>query len=567
MAELPAEIAPGPINFPQFPGGGLLAGLAKQSAVRQFAQLAALAGSVALGLAIVLWMRDPEMRPIAGSSDPQQALRITESLTAGGVPYEVHASTGLISVPAGQFHAAQMQLATVAGVDGRQLGYELLDRDQGFGISQFMEESNLRRGLEGELARSIITIRAVSSARVLLAMPRKTGFLRDRRRASAAVTLALYPGEILGREAAMGITKLVAGAVPELTPDRVTVLDQAGRLLTRSADQDRGAGEWQLEYVDRIEQGYRVKVENLLVPVLGRDGFIAEVAARIDFTAIEQTEELYNSDLPALRSEQLVDEERSSADTAIGVPGALTNQPPAVAAAAELQTAASDAAAAITGAAGGGSKRAESVRNYELDRTISHTRRMVGEIERLTVSIMVANRASAGAGSPTDSESANSAAGEAWTAAELESLTVAIRSAVGYDSSRGDLVTVINQPFQRIASVQIAEQPIYAKTWFASLTKQALGGIGLLALIFVLLRPLFKNLVDAGAPQLSAEAYIPAQGLPAGELPIGLPAPGQAQLTAPHSESYQTKVDTVRGLVSEDPARVAQVVKHWVADE
>ena len=569
MAEVPAELTPAtadsarpPATLANLPGGALLVGLSRQPATRQIGLLMALAASVALGVGIVFWMQDPEMRPIAGSSDPEQALRITQTLTEQGIPFQVSASTGLISVPAQRFHAAQMQLATTMGVDGDQLGYELLDRDQGFGISQFMEESNLRRGLEGELARSIATIQAVESARVLLAVPRKSGFLRDRREPSASVTLRLFSGARLDGDAALGIAKLVAGAVPELTPERVTVVDSQGRLLSRPDDPTRSASDWQLAYVQRMEQSYQEKVRNLLLPVLGADGFIAEVAARVDFTATEQTEELYNSDLPALRSEQVLDETRTGVPDPEGVPGALTNQPPAVAAAPEVG---GEAAGDAVAGARAERTRAEALRNYELDRTISHTRGMLGVVERLTVSVMVADRqtvAEDGTATPTP-----------WTAEDLDGLAAAIRSAVGFDASRGDVVTVTNRAFQAVQEVPLGATPFYAEEWFQALTRQALGALGVLMVVFLLLRPMLKNLLEAGQPETEQagnaedDLFIPAEGLPAEQLPPGLPAPEEEEHAALALESYQTKLDTVRTLVAEDPARVVQVVKHWVADE
>jgi len=564
MAEVPAEI-PAP-TVTRLPGGDVLVGLVKQNAARQVAVLVAIAMSVALGVGVVLWMQTPNMRPIAASADPQQALRITQTLNEQNIPFKVHPDTGLISVPHDRFHDAQMRLAITDGVDGRQLGYELLDRDTGLGISQFMEESNLRRGLEGELARSIETIRSVRSARVLLATPRTSSFLRDRRQASAAVTLVLERGAALDSDATSGISKLVAGAVPNLSADQVTVIDQQGRLLSATPNPEQDATQWQLEYVDSVETSYRKKIENLLVPVVGGGGFIAEVAARVDFTAIEQTEELYNSDLPALRSEQTLDEERTDGAGEGGVPGALTNQPPAVGDAPEVvQTTDAEDVVPVGPAA---RRRAEATRNYELDRTISHTRRTVGELERLTVSVLLADRIAAPSGAEGE-EIAEEAAADAdaatgnWTAEELADLESAIRGAVGFDASRGDTVSVTSSAFLSVTGVEDQIVPFYAQPWFAGLVKQGLGGLGLIAVIFGLLRPMYRNLVDAGSPE--ADAYIPVEGLPAAELPAGLPAPPGNSASA--GESYMNKVDAVRGLVSEDPARVAQVVKHWVADE
>ena len=556
MAELPLDDrVPGSTGV-ALPGGDFLRAASGLPLVRQLVLLFAIAGSVALAVVAVLWMRTPDYRPVTAITSAHQANEIVDVLTTEGIPHRIDDRSGMVLVPQNSLYEARMKLAGAGSVDGRQLGYELLDTDQGFGVSQFMELARHRRSVEGELARSIATVNAVQSARVLLATPKSTTFLRDRRRPTASVTVKLVAGQALTAGQVKGITNLVAGAVPELTPENVAVVDQSGKLLS-SSDEDESLeqSERQLKYVARIEKQLQEKIGNILLPTVGPNRFSAEVSAEVDFTRSEEAEELYNPDLPALRSEALVDEDHRGEPATQGVPGTLTNQPP------DTQPAPDGAEA--DAAPVNRRSRSQSTRNYELDRTVSYTQHSVGSVTRVTVSVVV-----------DDLSSVNPETGaiesKPWAEEELARLTTLVKNSVGYNAARGDMVTVVNSPFFS-APVEVAESaPFWTESWFFELLKLVLGGLVLLALALGFLRPLFRNLSQAGAvvEEQQRLARLEARAAAEAGQGAGLPALAGAGTGAlAGGIGHAGKVETVRGLVEQDPGRVAQVVKHWVSND
>ncbi|MGI9324494.1 MAG: flagellar basal-body MS-ring/collar protein FliF [Pseudomonadales bacterium] len=566
MADLPATTAtdgPQMITPESVPGSDFLRGALGMPLTRQVLLLVALAGSVALGVSSVLWMQSPEYRPLANISSAYQAQEVTSVLDGSAIDYRVDQQTGMILVSQSDLHRARMQLAGAEVLDERQMGYELLDREQGFGVSQAMEKVQRQRSLEGELAKSIATISAVHSARVLLAQPNRTAFVRDRRKATASVTVTVAVGRRLDREQIRGIANLVAGAVPELDAGDVAVVDQSGKLLSREeSDPALQQSSFQLEYVAKLEDKLRRKVNNILSPSLGMTGFSAEVAVDIDFTRTEQTEELYNPDLTAVRSEAAINEETNADEgLARGIPGALSNDPAVTEA--EPETAQGTAPRR---------SRSEVTKNYEVDRTISHTRLASGIVNRVSVSVIVDDKPPV---VDAEAEEGADAAQAPWSAEELERLAALVRNAVGFDAARGDAVTIVNRPFMAPVQAEIAPVPIWQQEWFGDLAKQLLGGIALLLVILGLLRPLYRNLSQAGAvvkeQHTMAMAQLAQQEQGAGALATAgaLSGASIAGLLPPGSNGadVSSKLDTVRGIVSEDPERAAQVVKHWVSND
>lgn len=536
------------------PGADFLRGAAGMPVVRQLALLIAIAGSVAIGLVAVLWMQSPDFRPLSGINSVQQAGEVASLLDSNGITHRVDERTGLILVPQEQFHQARMMLAGAGQLDTGPAGYELLDQDQGFGVSQFMELARHRRSVEGELARSIGSLDAVMSARVLLATPKSTTFIRDRRKPSASVSVRLSPGLSLTDSQIRGITNLVAAAVPELAADDVAVVDQSGKLLSISGeDMELDASERQLAYIAKVERQLQSKVSGLLQPILGSERFGVQVTADVDFTRSEQAEELYNPNQSSVRSEHNRQEQNFTESGAEGVPGALTNQPPET-----------ERTEVITD--GGGvtpqMSRSESTRNYEIDRTIAYTQRAVGAVSRLTVSVVVDNLPA------VDAESGETTT-TPWTEEDLTQLTESIKSAVGYLEARGDQVSVVNRAFFTPAVEPLEEPPFWAEPWFMDLLKQGTVGLLILILGFGLLRPLFKNLSQAGAAVQEQNSLALAQLAQAQDLgmPIDPDRPAAGVLLPAGTGGYEQKVEAVRGLVADDPGRVAQVVKHWVSND
>ncbi|MCB1684378.1 MAG: flagellar basal-body MS-ring/collar protein FliF [Pseudomonadales bacterium] len=551
-AALPAR-SPAQSGDSGVPGAHFLRGAAGMPVVRQLGLLFAIAGSVAMAIVGVLWMQSPDYRPITGISTAQQAGAVAGLLDSNGLPHKVDNRSGVILVPQDRYHEARMILAGANQLDGQQSGYELLDAEQGFGVSQFMELARHRRSVEGELARSIMSLDGVQSARVLLAVPKSTTFLKDRRKPTASVTVRLLPGHALGEPQIRGIAFLVAASVPELKAEDVAVVDQTGRLLSlRDPDASMEQSERQLSYIARVESQLQDKINRLIAPIVGTERFGAQVTAELDFTRTEQAEELYNPDQTVVRSEQSLNEENVGTDTARGVPGTLSNQPPVTPTSAET--------AEAGGAVQQRRSRSEVTRNYEVDRTLSYTQQHVGTIRRLAVSVIVDDM-------PKVSAETGEVTAAPWTEEELAQLTASVKAAIGYSESRGDSVSVVNRTFFNPA-LEVPEAPAFwTEAWFLDLMKQILVGALLLFLAIGILRPLYRNLSQAGA------AVVERNNLALAEMArsqdpnrLAMPGAGGGLLTS-GGGGYASKMDTVRGLVEEDPGRVAQVVKHWVTSD
>jgi len=550
-----------------------------------------LAASVAIGFAVVLWSQQPDYWPIYGSLAGMDSKQIMETLAAADIAYTVEPNSGALLVKADDVARARMKLAA-AGVtpSDSNIGFEILDKDQGLGTSQFMEATRYRRGLEGELARTISSLNNVKGARVHLAIPKSSVFVRDERKPSASVLVELFAGRSLEPGQVLAIVNLVATSVPELSKSQITVVDQKGNLLSDQAENSAltQAGK-QFDYSRRVESMLTQRVHNILQPVLGNDRYKAEVSADVDFSAVESTSEQFNPDQPALRSEQSTSEQRTAANgPPQGVPGALSNQPPAPASAPQTTGGAAASAGAVqpgqplldangqqimdpaTGqpmlAPYPADKRNQSTKNFELDRSISHTKQQQGRVNRLSVSVVVDEQVKVNA--------ADGAVTRApWSADELARFTRLVQDAVGFDASRGDSVSVINMPFSAERGEVIAEPAFYSQPWFWDIVKQVLGVLFILVLVFGVLRPVLNNITGNGKKQLAlagSDVELGGMGGLDGELAndrVSLGGPQSILLPSP-SEGYDAQLNAIKSLVAEDPGRVAQVVKEWInADE
>ncbi|AXO89137.1 flagellar basal body M-ring protein FliF [Pseudomonas parafulva] len=596
MAEAVVDNAPAksgpPAAKPPLFGMAFLENISRMPMLRQVGLLVGLAASVAIGFAVVLWSQQPDYRPLYGSLAGMDTKQVMETLAAADIPYTVEPNSGALLVKSDDLSRARMKLAAagVAPSDGN-LGFEILDKEQGLGTSQFMEAARYRRGLEGELARTISSLNNIKAARVHLAIPKSSVFVRDERKPSASVLVEMYPGRSLEAGQVMAIVNLVATSVPELDKSQVTVVDQKGNLLSDQL-QDTAltmAGK-QFDYTRRMEGLLTQRVHNILQPVLGNDRYKAEVSADVDFNAVESTSEQFNPDQPALRSEQSVNEQRASGQGPQGVPGALSNQPPAGAAAPENARAGAAPAGAIapgqplvdangqqimdpaTGqpmlAPYPADKRQQSTKNFELDRSISHTRQQLGRLTRLSVAVVVDDQVKVGA----NGESTRAP----WGAEDLSRFTRLVQDAVGFDASRGDSVTVMNVPFSADRGEVLADIPFYSQPWFWDIVKQVLGVVFILVLVFGVLRPVLTSITGggknvAGDPdmQLGGMGGMGMIGMDGevGDDRVSLGGPSSILLPSP-SEGYEAQLNAIKGLVAEDPGRVAQVVKEWInADE
>ncbi len=557
------ELEPARLNLPQ----GLLDGepverivsLARAPWARQLLTLVGLAAAIAVGFASVLWIREPDYRPLASEYQNVDSAVVTGILDDMGADYRIERD-GIIVVASDDLYRAQLKLAEAGAVKNATPGFELLDDQPRFGTSQFMESARFRQGLEGELARTIMAINGIRRARVHLAIPRQSALLRAERQASASVTLSLLPGAELTPGQVKAITRLVAGAVPGLSASAVTVVDQNSRLLSAPDEGANSAETEQLEYIRQREQALQRKIHNVLAPIVGVHRFSAEVSVDVDFTWVEETEERFDPEKGVVLSEKMLDEQRVAERPPAGIPGAVSNQPPAISEAPEtLQRAVAGQVAAASGA----HTRSESLRNYEHNRTISHRRYPVGEIRRQTVSVLVDDRLTPGEdGSPSTSP---------WSAEQLAHIEALVKSAVGFDESRGDVVAVVNSTF-----FVPMEEPEPTPEPLVPVDKLLLyGGIGLSLLLGIVAFRLLRS--SAERPESTNF-----------EATLALPEPkdfddtllegvlddvvslGTESVDAPMANSainYVRQLEAIRTLIHYDAARVAEVVKNWVADE
>ncbi|MGL6159390.1 flagellar basal-body MS-ring/collar protein FliF [Microbulbifer sp.] len=519
--------------------------------------LVAGAAGIAVVAVLLMWAGAPEYRVLYSNLGESDGGRIIGELESRGIPYEFSQGGRTLLVPGDQVYRLRLQLAEQGLPEGGNAGFEIMDR-QAFGISQFAEQVNFQRGLQGELAGSIESLGPVSRARVHLAMAKPSVFIRDREPAKASVILTLQPGRSLSRGQVNAVVHLVSSSVPELAMENVTVVDQAGRLLSRLGASD-GLDDTQLDYVREVEHRYQQRIENILAPILGRDNVRAQVAAQIDFNRREETSERYapnQDDNPAAvrsaRNNVYLDGDTSMAT---GIPGALTNTPPGAAASPIQQT---DEETQAEAPGDSGRLRRENLINYEVDRNVTHIRHQYGRIERLSVAVVVDYRETDAAGGEPAPLSAE----------ELQHIGQLARQAMGYSGDRGDSLEVVNSPFTEREVVEVKtvwwENPFW-QHFLLSLGRYLLAGLAALLLLLWVVRPMVERYLrqrPEPARTRPAPAAAPAVKAVAGD-------EGEEENPPPprrrrRSSAYQQNLKDLQEMAGEDPAMVATIVRSWM---
>jgi flagellar M-ring protein FliF len=532
--------------------------------------LVGIAAAVAVGVGVVLWSQGPTYNLLYGNLSAEETASVTQALAAANIPYRLEGGTGAISVPVDRVNDARLLLAGQGLPEST--GFASMAKDSGFGVSQFMESARYQHALETELARTIASLQQVEGARVHIAAARNSSFVRDRQPASASVFLQLRTGRRLSTEQVTSIVNLVASSVPELGPEQVTVVDQTGRLLSSPRGRDEfSIRDQQIEFGRQLEDGYAQRIEALLAPLVGAGRVRAQVSAQFDMSAVEEAREQYRPESQVVRSEQIAEDiDRGAASGPAGVPGALTNQPPerAVALPPGAPAARAGAADATAGANVAENTSRQTTRNYEIDRTVAYSRQPAGRLKRLTVAVLIDNVRVVGQdGKVTET---------ALTPEELERITGLVKDAVGFDAQRGDSVNVMNSPWKGeplITGGEVESIPVWQQPWIQDLARVIAGLVLALIVIFVVLRPMLKQLLATQRPVLPRTPAVAGAGaLPAGESGAGAGAsgalpPGVAGGAPAASLAYEQQLAQARSLVAQDPARVAQVVKNWIAKD
>ena len=544
--------------------------------VRQAGLFLLVAATIALGLWLFVWTQKPDFVMVSAGLDAKSTSQAADTLRSAQIPVRLDAATGGLSVPADQAGAARMALASAGLTAAGPAGFEALQGDQGFGTSQFVENARYQHAMEIELARTIGNLRPVREARVHLAIPKPSAFTRQSEQASASVVLQLHAGQALEQGQIDAIERLVASSVPDLTPERVTVVDQFGRLLSQTdPDSAEAITGKQFEQQRRQEALYVQRIEELLAPMTGPGRVSAKVSVDMDFSTTEQASEAYGPQPAIVRSEQLSESGNlGGAAPAQGVPGSVANTPNAANTTNPADPQAPQTAQAT--ATGPGSRT--SVRNYEIDRTLTHTRQAVPRIRRVTAAVLVDNVA----GAPGADGAV--AAARPLNEAEITRIETLVQQAIGFDAQRGDAVSVVNAPFAREAIETPAGPPIWQDPKMLEIARMALGGLAVLLVIVFVLRPAFRQLIgtrqrgNAGA----RGELVPAGGTAAGggnlgtvtaepvdddEVPVKLSPAYSPKPALPPAPGFDQNLQTARDAASTDPKRVAQVVREMVASD
>jgi flagellar M-ring protein FliF len=424
-----------------------------------------------------------------------------------------------------------------------------------FSNSQFIETARYKQGLETDLARTISKFNEIKSARVHLAIPKESAFVRDTQHPSASVFVDVYPGVELRKQTIASIVNLVASSIPSLNASMVTVVDQDGQLLNEGGGQNIfSESDRFLDYRQALEQQYAQKIQDILTPIFGIGRVKAKVSADIDFTSYEQTQELFNPELPALRSEQSMEEKRNSSSGANGVPGTLSNLPQPTPGGGRAQVNSSTRAGVIP--SDNADTRMQNTKNFELDKTVSHTKNQPGTIKRLSVAVLLDNRASI-------NPKTKKAEKTPLTAKEIDQIKLLVTDAVGLNPKRGDSLNVINSDFIKPEEIApLPEEKFWQKDIFWSIIKQSSGALFVLIMIFGVLRPMLKTLANN---KDASSASSGGSGSGGGPTQPGGGEGGRAPVESfKNVTDYDAQLGIVRQVSQNEPKRVAQVVKNWV---
>lgn len=524
--------------------------------------IAGIAAVVAVMVVVWLWSKQPDYRVLFSNFADKDGGTIVASLEQMNVPYRLSDGGSAILVPAAQVHEVRLKLAAQGLPKGGSLGFELLE-NQKFGVSQFIEQVNFQRALEGELERSIQSIAAVQVARLHLAIPKPSVFVRDQQKPSASVLLNLRPGRTLDQQQVSAIVHLVASSIPELTPANVTIVDQNGNLLTDDGKKkgvDR-LDPTQLKYVEELQRNIARRVESIIAPIVGVQNVHAEASAEVDFSVQEQAAEIYepnlNPETSTVRSQQSSETQSTTVTAASGIPGAQSNQPQAPApstapieAGAAPEPAGEEAAAPPVPV----NSQKNVTTNYEVDKTIRYTQQPMGGIKRLTVAVVVNDKHEIGKdGKPVVRPLSD---------AEKQQIEDLAKQAMGYSEARGDSLSIVNSAFVLPAPEILPEIPFWKQPDNIARAQDALKfGAGLLVLFLLyrrLLKPMTRKLVDLQpAPQLppaGPDAVVTLGAVTDTSSPQALPPRG-----------YQQNLQSAKQIAKENPRMVASVVTNWVS--
>ncbi|EKO3580973.1 flagellar M-ring protein FliF [Vibrio metschnikovii] len=525
--------------------------------LRQIVLVLSISICVSLIVMLFFWVKEPEMRPL-GAFETEELIPVLDYLDQQKQNYRLDGNT--ILVPSKDFNSIRLNMVRSGLHQTRHAGDDILLQDMGFGVSQRLEQERLKLSRERQLAKAIEEMRQVNRARVLLALPQQSVFVRHNQEASASVSLTLRTGMNLKQEEVDSIVDMVASAVPGMRPTRVTVTDQHGRLLSSgSQDPIATARRKEQELERRQEENLRNKIDSVLIPILGLGNYTAQVDIELDFSAIEQTRKVFDPNTPATRSEYTL-EDYNNGNVVAGIPGALSNQPPADASIPQ------DIAQMKDGSIlGRGSVHREATRNFELDTTISHERRQTGVINRQTVAVAIKNRA-------VVNPETGQVTYQALSESEINAIRTLLIGTVGFNENRGDLLKVLSMQFAEPETDPLIDIPIWENPHFNDWVRWLASALVIIVIVLVLVRPAMKKLLNPVVDD-DDQLYGP-DGLPIGAdgetSLIGSDIEGGdlfefgSGIDLPNLHKDEDVLKAVRALVANEPELAAQVVKNWM---
>lgn len=542
--------------------------------LRQLLLLVGIAAAVAAGVSTYVWSQKPPMTALYSNLEGKDSSDVAEALRAANIPFQLDPNNGAITVAGDKVYEARLKLAAAGLPKSTSMGFEMIQQEQGFGTSQFIESARYQHALETELGRTVSSLQWVHGARVHLALPKQSVFANGGSAASASVLVDLAAGRTLDSNQIASVVHLVASSVPNLSANNVTVIDQYGHLLSSSGDANDPARQAAVQFDQsrRLEADYVRRIEQLLMPMTGSGRVSAQVVADMDFSEVEEATESYKPDSAMVRSEQLsedVTRVAGAGSNAQGIPGATSNQAPTASQAQPLNPPAALAAAkgaaksnfaktttaSEVAAAAPVSENRNSTRNYEMDRTVSHVKRPGGTVRHLSVAVLVDNL--------PKSDGKDGTKLVPLSKEEMTKVEDLVKQAVGFNAQRGDTLTVQNAPFASDPIPAKEEIPIWKNQDLRDGGQRILGAIIVIILIFAVLRPAFKFLTEV-SPADKVGAML-------AENRIQLAAPGVDMSASPDAPRviplYEQKLAQARSAVTQDPKRVAQVIKTWVGTD
>ncbi|MFL7047560.1 flagellar basal-body MS-ring/collar protein FliF [Vibrio cyclitrophicus] len=527
--------------------------------LRQVVLVLSISICVALIVMLFFWVKEPEMRPL-GAYETEELIPVLDYLDLQKIEYSLEGNT--ISVPASEYNSLKLNMVRAGLNQERNAGDDILMQDMGFGVSQRLEQERLKLSRERQLAKAIEQMKQVRKAQVLLALPKQSVFVRHNQEASASVFLTLKTGNNLKQQEVDSVVDMVASAVPGMKTSRITVTDQHGRLLSSGSQDPMSAARRKEHELERNqEQALREKIDSILIPILGFGNYTAQVDIQLDFSAVEQTRKRFDPNTPATRSEYTL-EDYNNGNTVAGIPGALSNQPPADASIPQ------DVAQMKDGSmTGQGSVHKEATRNFELDTTISHERKQSGTVNRQTVSVAIKDR-----------QSLNPDIGEVVhtpiPANEINAIRQVLIGTVGFDETRGDLLNVLSMQFAPQVTDVVADVPIWEHPNFNDWVRWFASALVIIVVVLVLVRPAMKKLLNPAADN-DDQMYGP-DGMPigadgetsliGGDIEGGELFEFGSSIDLPNLHKDEDVLKAVRALVANEPELAAQVVKNWMAD-